>query len=160
METIKVANKIIRDGIALLPDEAKGDFKTRENGLFTYEAINNACGAVNEDSEKTAMLEAYAVQEANRVVTMLWRMELLTPELEKAYRELPKMEAEAEAYNQFTADRKARMDKVMEQYNAIHAEEADLDIFKGIINGLSADEAGKRYNEFQKQQQQAMTGGR
>lgn len=160
MDTIKAANKIIKDGIALLPDEAKKDFKAMQGDIFTNEAIANAMGALNENEEKTAMLSAYAVQEANRVVTMLWRMELLTPELEKAYRELPKMEEMAEAYNKFTADRKARMDEIMEQYNDIHGEEKDLDIFKGIINGISAKEATKKYDEFQKQQQAAMTGGR
>ena len=160
MDTIKAANKVIKDGIALLPDEAKGDFKAQASDIFIDEAINNACGALNENEEKTAMLKAYAVQEANRVVTMLWRMELLTPELEKEYRTLPKMEEMAEAYNKFTSDRKARMDKIMADHKVIADEEKDLDIFKGIINGISAKEATKKYEEFQKQQQAAMAGGR
>lgn len=156
MDTIKAASKVIKDGIALLPDEAKKDFKAMQGDIFTNEAIANALGAVNKNEEKIAMLRAYAVQEANRVVTMLWRMELLTPELEKTYRELPKMEEMAKQYNEFTAERKARMDAIMEQYNDIHGEEKELDIFKGIINGISAKEATKKYDEFQKQQQAAM----
>ena len=40
MDTIKSANKIIKDGIALLPDEAKGDFKAAGSDIFIYEAIN------------------------------------------------------------------------------------------------------------------------
>ena len=156
MDTIKSANKIIKEGIALLPDEAKADFKAQASDITIDEAINNACGALNDNEEKTAMLRAYAVQEANRVVTMLWRMELLTPELEKEYRTLPKMEEMAEAYNKFTADRKARMDEIMASHKVIADEEKELDIFKGIINGLPAKEAEKKYNEFQKQQQAAM----
>lgn len=156
MDTIKAANKVITDGIALLPDDAKTDFKAQASDIFVNEAINNACGALNNSEEKIAMLGAYAVQEANRVVTMLWRMELLTPELEKAYRGLPKMEDMAKAYNVFTDERKARMDKVMEDHRAIAEEEKELDIFKGIVNGIPADESEKRYNEFQKQQQVAM----
>ena len=156
MDTIKAANKVITDGIALLPDDAKADFKAQASDIFVNEAINNACGALNNSEEKIAMLGAYAVQEANRVVTMLWRMGLLTPELEKAYRELPKMEDMAKAYNVFTDERKARMDKVMEDHRAIAEEEKDLDIFKGIVNGIPAEESEKRYNEYQKQQQAAM----
>lgn len=156
MDTIKAANKVITDGIALLPDDAKADFKAQASDIFVNEAINNACGALNNSEEKIAMLGAYAVQEANRVVTMLWRMELLTPELEKAYRELPKMEDMAKAYNVFTDERKARMDKVMEDHRAIAEEEKNLDIFKGIVNGIPAEESEKRYNEYQKQQQAAM----
>lgn len=156
MDTIKLANKVIKEGIALLPDDAKKDFKAQASDIFIDEAINNACGALNENEEKIAMLGAYAVQEANRVVSTLWREELLTPELEKEYRKLPKMTEMADKYNEFTSARKARMDEVMEQHRAIAEEEKELDIFKGIVNGISAEESEKRYNEYRKQQQSAM----
>lgn len=160
MDTIKAANRIIKDGIALLPDEAKGDYKAQTSDIFIYEAINNACGMINGDLEKEALLKAYAVQEANRVVTTLWREKLLPDTLEAAYRALPTMKEMADAYNQFTGDRKARMDKVMEQHRAIAEEEKELDIFKGVINGMAKEEAEKKYAEYQKQQQAAMAGGR
>ena len=160
MDTIKEANKIIKDGIALLPDEAKADFKAQTGDIFINEAIANALGAVNGNEEKIAMLQAYSVQEANRVVTMLWRMELLPPELENDYRRLPRMEDMARMYNEFTSARKERMDQIMAQHKVIAEEEKELDIFKGIINGISAKEATKKYEEYQKQAQQAMAGGR
>lgn len=160
MEIIKKANKIIKEGIALLPDDAKGDFKASASDIFVDEAINNACGAVNKNEEKIAMLEAWAVQEANTVVSELWRMQLLTPELEKAYRELPVMKETADAYNKFLDDRKARKDALMEQIKAINEEERELDIFKGIINGIPAEESEKRYEAYRKQQQAALAGGR
>lgn len=160
METIKLANKIIKDGIALLPDEAKKDYKTQLGDLFVYEAINNACGMTNGNEEKEALLGAYAVQEANRVVSNLWREQLLTPELEATYRTLPKMAEMAEAYNKFTADRKGRLDEVMAQHKAIADEEKGFDIFKGVINGMTKEEAEKKYDAYQAQQQAAMAGGR
>lgn len=158
MDTIKVANKVIKEGIALLTDDMKSDFKAQASDIFIDEAINNACGALNKSEEKIAMLRAYAVQEANRVASTLWREGLITPEFEKEYRTLPSMKEMADAYNEFTSDRKKKLDKIMEQYNAIHAEEKELDIFKGIINGISADESEKRYNEFQEMQKQAVAG--
>lgn len=160
MDTIKAANKVIREGITLLPDEAKKDFKAQASDIFIDEAINNACGALNENEEKIAMLGAYAVQEANRVVSTLWREELLTPELEKEYRALPKMTEMANKYNEFMDARKERMDKIMADHKVIAEEEKELDIFKGIVNGVPADESEKRYAEYQKQAQQAMAGGR
>lgn len=160
MNTIKAANKVIRDGIALLPDEAKGDFKAQASDIFIDEAIGNAMGAVNGNTEKTAMLGAYAVQEANRVASTLWRLNLITPELEEEYRALPQMAEMAKEYNVYTDDRKARMDKIMADHKVIADEERELDIFKGIVNGLPAKEAEKKYNEFRKQQQAAMAGGR
>lgn len=157
MDTIKAANKVIKDGIALLPDEAKGDFKALSSDIFINEAINNAMGAVNEDEEKTALLRAYAIQEANRVASSVWRLAPPVPEdFEKAYRELPSMKEVADEYNVFTDDRKARMDKVMAAHKVIADEEKELDIFKGIINGISAKEAEKKYEEFEAAQQQAM----
>lgn len=160
MDTIKIANKIIKAGIALLPDEAKADYKAQAADIFIDEAINNACGAVNANEEKIALLGAYAVQEANRVVATLWREELLTPELEKEYRTLPKMSEMASKYNEYVDARKARMDKIMADHKVIAEEEKDLDIFKGIVNGVPAEESEKRYAEYQEQAQQAMVGGR
>lgn len=148
MDTIKAANKIIKDGIALLPDDAKAEYKAQASDLFVNEAIANAMGAVNENAEKTALLTAYAVQEANRVVTTLWRLELLPADLEKEYRALPSMKEVADAYNEFTAARKERMDKIMADHKVLSDEEKDLDIFKGIINGISAKDAEKKYNEY------------
>lgn len=156
MDTIKEANKIIKKGISLLPDDAKGDFKAQASDIFINEAIANAMGAVNEDKEKTALLGAYAVQEANRIVTTLWRLELLPEALEKAYRALPTMKTMADAYNEYTDARKTRMDFIMTQHKEIADEEKELDIFKGIINGISAKEAERKYEDFKKSQQQAM----
>lgn len=160
METIKEANKIIKESIALLPDDAKADFKAQASDIFIDEAIGNAMGSINENEEKAALLGAYAVQEANRVVTTLWRLQLLPDTLEAAYRALPTMKEMADKYNEFTSARKERMDKIMADHKVIADEEKDLDIFKGIINGISAKEAEKKYEEYQNAQQQAMAGGR
>ena len=156
METIKAANRIIKDGLALLPDDAKSDFKAQASDIFIYEAINNAAGAINGDEEKTALLKAYAVQEANRMASTLWRLNLLPDTLEAAFRALPPMTEVAAEYNKFNDARKERMDKIMADHKVIAEEEKELDIFKGIINGISAKEAEKKYNEFKNAQQQAM----
>ena len=156
MDTIKAANKVIRDGIALLPDEAKGDFKAMRSDIFIDEAIANAMGAVNENEEKTALLRAYAVQEANRVASTVWRLVPMPEDFEKEYRALPSLKEVADAYNAFTDEHKKRMDEVMAAHKAIADEEGDMDIFKGIINGISAKDATKEYEDFKKKQQQAL----
>lgn len=158
METIKLANKIIKDGVALLPDDAKGDYKARLGDGFIYEAINNACGMINGNEEKEALLGAWAVQEANRVVTELWRLGTLTDKIESDYRKLPSMKEMAAKYNEFTDARKSRMDEVVAQHNAITNEEKELDIFKGVINGMTKDKAEKEYKAYESQQQQSARG--
>lgn len=157
MDTIKAANKIIKEGIALLPDEAKKDFVSIANKeIFIDEAINNACGAINENAEKTAMLTAYAVQEANRVASTLWRLGLITETLEAEYRALPSQNEVAKAYNDFLDARNARVDEIMAKDKEIREEKREMDIFMGIINGISAEDSEKKYNEFTRQQQAAM----
>ena len=160
MDTIKLANKVIKDGIALLPDEAKGDFKAATSDIFTYEAINNACGAINDNEEKVALLSAYAVQEANRVASNVWRLVPMPEKKKKEYRSLPSMKEMADKYNEYTSARKAKLDKIIDENRIIAEEEKDLDIFKGIINGIPAEESEKRYNEHRQQQQAAVAGGR
>ena len=63
-------------------------------------------------------------------------------------------------YNKFTDARKERMDKIMADHKVIAEEEKELDIFKGIINGISAKEAEKKYEDYKRVQQQALAGGR
>lgn len=160
METIAAANKVIKDGLAILPDDAKAEWKASASDIFIDEAINNACGAVNGNEEKKAMLSAYAVQEANRMASTLWRLELLTDAIEKEYRALPSMVEVVKPYNEFLDARNERSNKLAEEGKAIQDEKRDLDIFMGIINGVPAKESEKRYNEFQKAQQAALAGGR
>lgn len=158
MDTIKAANRIIKEGIELLPDEAKGEFKAQTGNIFIHEAIANAMAMVNKDEEREALLEAYAIQEANRVASTAWRLKVLTDELEAGYRALPTMKEAAEHYNGFTNARKERMEDVVRLHKEITDEEKELDIFKGVINGMSAKDAEKRYDEMQKQMKAATQG--
>ena len=155
MDTIKAANRIIKEGIELLPDEAKGEFKAQTGDIFIHEAIANAMAMVNKDEEREALLAAYAVQEANRVVSTLWREKLLPDTLEAAYRALPTMKEAAEHYNGFTNARKERMEDVVRLHKEITDEEKELDVFKGVINGMSAKDAEKRYEQYQEQMKNA-----
>ena len=158
MDTIKAANKIIKEGVEILSDEAKGDFKAQTGDIFIHEAIANAMAMVNENEEREALLTAYAVQEANRVVSTLWREKLLPDTLEAAYRALPTMKEAAEHYNGFTNARKERMEDVVRLHKEITDEEKELDIFKGVINGMSAKDAEKRYEQYQEQMKAATQG--
>lgn len=160
MDTIKAANKIIKEGIRLLPDDAKAEFKANASDISIDEAINNACGAINGNEEKEAMLAAYAVQEANRVASTLWRLQLLPEDLEKEYRKLPTTTEVVKPYNEFIDARNARSEELNVKGKELQEEKRDLDIFMGIINGIPASESEKRYDAFKKQQQAALGGAR
>lgn len=161
METIKAANKIVADGLLLLPDEAKGDFKAAANNeLFVNEAIATAATAMGDSEEKRAMLEAVAVREANQMAATLWRLGLITPEIEKEFRALPALVDVVAKYNVFVDERKAKEDELNEKFKAFSEEKRDIDIFMGIINGIAPDVAEQKYEDFRNAQQQAFAGGR
>lgn len=158
MDTIKLANKIIEKGIALLPDEAKGEFvakASKDGKLFVNDAIENASKLATDD-ERVALLTAYAVQEANRVVGLLWRDELLTEDLEKEYRKLPKMPEVAKGYMKFEQEKQQKRDELNKVMKKLADENKELDIFKAVINGMSVADANKEYEAYMKQAQQAM----
>lgn len=162
MDTIKAANKIIKEGITLLPDEAKVEWKASASDIFINEAIDAAAEALDGDlkDEKQAMLEAYAVQEANRMASTLWRLQVLTDDIEKEYRALPLMTEVVKPYNEFLDARNARSTELTEKGNELQKEKRELDIFMGIINGVPAEESEKRYEDFKNAQQAAMAGAR
>lgn len=161
MDIIKAANKIVEEGLLLLPDEAKGEFKAAANNdLFVNEAIGKAYTVIGDSEEKKVMLEAVAVREANQMAATLWRLELITPEIEKEFRTLPPLADMANKYNVFADERKAREEELNEKFKEFSEEKRDIDIFMGIINGISPDVAEQKYEDFRNAQQQALTGGR
>lgn len=161
MDTIKAANKIVKEGLLLLPDDAKGDFKAAANkDIFANEAIGTAATVIGDSEEKKAMLEAVAVREANQMAATLWRLELITPEIEKEFRALPPLVDVVAKYNVFVDERKAREDELSEKFRAFSEEKRDIDIFMGIINGIAPEVAEQKYEDFRNAQQQAMVGGR
>ena len=162
METIKAANKVIKDGIALLPDDAKAEWKASASDIFINEAIEAAAKAIDGElkDEKKAMLDAYAIQEANRMASTLWRLEVLNDEVEKEYRELPLTTEIVKPYNEFLAKRQARVDELTKKGNEIQKEKRELEIFMGIINGVPAEESEERYEGFKNAQQAALAGAK
>lgn len=161
MDIIKAANKIVKEGLLLLPDDAKGDFKAAANSnIFVNEAIGTAATVVGDNEEKKAMLEAIAVREANQMAATLWRLELITPEIKKDFRALPTLVDVVAKYNVFVDERKAREEELNEKFKAFSEEKRDIDIFVGIINGIAPDVAEQKYEDFRNAQQQAMAGGR
>lgn len=167
---INKASKVIEDGLKLLPEDALVEWMATANKDVTIaEAIDTAKGELEDatsakkgasDSlaeEKAAMLNAYAIQEANRMATTLWRLELLTDELEKEFRALPSMSEVAGTYNAFLAARDQRMDEVAEQGKKLQEEKRGLEIFMGIINGVPVEESEQQYDEFKSAQKQALT---
>lgn len=145
MDVAKQANQIIKDSIALMD----------ENGAKYFAALpeifNNASGMVNGNEKAEALLKGWMVSQASQTVFYLWRRNILTPEIEEAFRALPLTEdavADWEAFE--AADKKVAddlEDKRREYMNGQH----EIDIFKAVLNGVPKDQAEAKYKEYQQQ---------
>lgn len=144
MDVAKKANQIIKDSIALMD----------ENGVKYFENLpeifNNASGMINGNEKAEALLKGWMVSQASQTVFYLWRRNILTDEIEKAFRELPLTEEAVEDWENFQkADQKVADEleaKRKEYMNGQH----EIDIFKAVLNGVSKDQAEAEYKEYQK----------
>lgn len=96
----------------------------------------------NTDETKARYTDA-AVKYANQISFIVYRK--TAPELE----DLPTPEETAAEVNKFNSARQARIDEINKQHQAIFEEEKALDVFTGIIAGLSKEEAEKRMAEHE-----------
>ena len=155
MEDAKKANSIIRDGFALLTEEA--DIKRFEP---VKEIYNTASGMLQGDNKDymEAILKGWMVSQANNMVFLLWRRGILTPEIEAMYRELPSTEKAVEDYDKFEDGMKAAADDLEAQRKVFAEKQHEIDIFKAVLNGMSKQQAEAKYEEYKAQVAKAMRG--
>lgn len=146
METAKQANQLIKKALEILTDE--NDLAHFSN---VPEIFNNASGMVNGDEYCEAMLKGWMVSQANNIMFLLWRRNLLTLEIEDEYRKLPSTE---EAVKDFEGFERANAEKANE-LEAARKEFMDAqhktDIFKAVLNGMSKEKAEEEYAKMQAQ---------
>ena len=155
MEEAKKANAIIRDGFALLTEEA--DIKRFEP---IKEIYNTASGMLQGDNKEymEAILKGWMVSQANNMVFLLWRRGILTPEIEAAYRELPSTEEAVKDYDKFEDELKAVADNLEAQRKDFAEKQHGIDIFKAVLNGMGKAEAEAQYEKYKAQIAKAMRG--
>lgn len=143
METAEAAIKLISEGVALLTDEKQKEFF--EGILKSLEVAKAEAG----NEEKEARFIDASVKYANQISFILFRKGALSGEMEAELRELPTPEGTAAKVAEFNNARQARIDEINKQHQAIFDEEKDLDVFTGIIAGLSKEDAEKRMAEHE-----------
>lgn len=143
METAEAGIKLINEGLALLKDEKQKEFFS---GIV--KSLEIAKVEANDDEKKARLIDA-SVKYANQISFILFRQNSISDEMAASLRELPTPEDTAAKVQEFNAARQARIDEVNKQHQAIFEEEKALDVFTGIIAGLSKEEAEKRMAEHE-----------
>lgn len=143
METAEAAIKLISMGATLLTDEKQKEFF---EGIL--KSLQVAKTEANNEEKEARYIDA-SVKYANQISFILFRKGALSDEMEAELRELPTPEDTAAKVAEFNNARQARIDEINKQHQAVFEEEKDLDVFTGIIAGLSKEDAEKRMAEHE-----------
>lgn len=137
METAEAAIKIITQKLEKLTDEKQIEFFT---GIL--KSLELAKAEVDNDEKEARFIDA-AVKYANQISFIVYRKEAEDLKI------LPTPEETAAKVQEFNAVRQKRVDEVNEKHKEIFEEQKALDVFTGIIAGLSKEEAEKRMAEHE-----------
>ena len=143
METADAGIKLISEGVVLLTDEKQKEFF--EGILKSLEIAKVEA----DNEEKLARFVDASIKYANQISFILFRAGALTDEMTAELRALPTPEETAVKVKEFNDARQARIDEVNKQHQTIFEEEKALDVFTGIIAGLSKEDAEKRMAEHE-----------
>lgn len=148
-DTYGAALGIIKKGAELLKDEKQKDYFSD-----VIKSLGTAEDLVNNDEKAVRMIDA-TVKFANQLCFILFREATITEELTAALRELPSPEATSEPVKKFNDEREGRIEDLNKKHAEIIDEQKELDIFLGVIAGMSAEEAARRMQEHDEQVKQA-----
>lgn len=143
MDIAEQAKTYLEKLVKLLPEDNKGH-EYFAKFLNSYETAKEMA----DTDEKKAILVDATVKVANQLTFIEFRDELLTDELEKEFRTLPKPEATQEALEEVNKVRKDKYEELRKMNTEAENEQKDIDIFQQVLGGLSKEEAEKRYEDY------------
>lgn len=145
-DIIKQALDILEKGYILLGKDDQKDYFEK-----SIASVKNASELVGDNKEKEAYLVDASVKYANQLCFILFRDNTLPDSLAEEYRKLPTPEETSEEVKEFTNARDARFEELKKQHQVATEEQKDLDIFLGVIAGMSQEEAARRMAEHDAQ---------
>lgn len=143
MEAAESGIELIKGGIDLLKDEKQKNFF---EGII--KSLEIAKAEINNDEKAARFIDA-SVKYANQISFILFRQNTITDAMTTELRGLPTPEETAASVQEFNDARQKRIDRVNEMHKEIFNEQKDLDVFTGIIAGLTKEDAERRMAEHE-----------
>lgn len=143
MEAAESGIELIKSGIDLLKDEKQKKFF---EGII--KSLEVAKAEINNDEKAARFIDA-SVKYANQISFILFRQNTITDAMTTELRGLPTPEETAASVQEFNDARQKRIDRVNEMHKEIFDEQKDLDVFTGIIAGLTKEDAERRMAEHE-----------
>ena len=144
----KKANQIVKKVLARLETvpTKEADFN---NFKDVPEIFNNASGMLEGNATNIALLNLWMTSQATNAVFLLWRRGIEHADIEKEWRELPTTDELMEIYNGLISEDKKEAERLEAERRKYMDGQHKLDIFKGVLNGLTKEEAEAKQKEYQ-----------
>ena len=149
-ELIKEEKNFIKEASELLTNETDKEYFTRKKGIF------RTAGTLAETPEQKELLLNNLVQTRHQLVFLLFRRELITDEITKKFLSMMTIEDANKRYAGVEDERKKRQEEESVRINALREEENKLDIFKGVLSGMTKEKAEEELKKYQAEAAKAM----
>ena len=143
MEVAEQAKAYLEKLIKLLPeDNHNHEYFTKY--LNSFETAKELA----DTDEKKALIADATVKVANQLTFIMFRESLLTAELEKEYRELPKPEETTKTLEEVNKVRKDHYEELAKANKEAQNEQQEIDVFQQVLGGLSKEEAQQKIEDY------------
>lgn len=143
-EKINTLHAYLEKVVAIIPE----DHKARESYVNALSSIALAKQHTADNEEKIAFLYNTATYYANQATFLLFRLDLLTPELTAEYRTFEPAEKTVEYVAEFEKKHEEEKQAITEQQKEFMDRQNGMDIFKAICAGKSKEEADQMLAEY------------
>lgn len=157
LDKIKEEKEFLKTGTEAL--EKAAGISDRDKEYFkNQKKISRAASTYANTTEMYALLLLQLVQERNKLVFLLFRKGLLNKDLEAKFRKITPIEDAIEWYN----EEKEKTDAILEERNKQFAEfkktQDKMEIFKAVLNGMSAEDAEARLKKYDEEMKKTIQG--
>lgn len=154
IKQIQAEKAFLKDGTKALEsdkftDDDRKFFKDSKKANMAAEAL------VDDDEKKTLLLVQYSTL-SNKLAFLLFRKKALTKELEEKFFALPSIDDVAGLYKKYEKEHEENRSEIQKLIDADRAKEHKLDVFKGVLNGMSVEQAEEGLKKYEAQLAQAM----
>ena len=151
-ELIKEEKAFLKEASELLTNETDKEYFTRKKGIF------RTAGTLAETPEQKELLFNNFVQARHQLVFLLFRRRLITDDITNRFLEMPTIEEANKRYAAVEDERKKRQDEEAVRINELREEENKLDVFKGVLSGMTKEKAEEELAKYQAAAEGAMKG--
>ena len=149
-DLIKKEKEFLADARRLLVSEDDKEYFERK--VKTFE---NGEKLAETDEQKELLLNQY-VQARHQITFLLFRRKLISDDIANKFFDMMPIEEANKRYAAKEDERKARQDEETKRLTVLREEENKLDIFKGVLSGMTEEKAKEELAKYQQDVRQAM----